>query len=77
MLTPVADGILVHRSELLRNLTVVVHGRAGALVADLGTTAELARLAGHLSRQAGRTPYPTSGGLEARHDEPAPHAHGR
>ena len=30
MLTPVADGVFVHRSELLRNLKVVVHGRAGA-----------------------------------------------
>ena len=39
MLTPVADGIFVNRSELLRNLTVVVHGRAGAPVADPGITA--------------------------------------
>jgi len=36
VLTPVADGVFVHRSELLRNLTVVVHGRAGALVVDRG-----------------------------------------
>jgi hypothetical protein len=33
VLTPVADGVFVLRSELLRNLTVVVHGRAGPLVA--------------------------------------------
>lgn len=39
MLTPVADGVFVHRSELLRNLTVVVHGLAGALVVDPGITA--------------------------------------
>ena len=39
MLTPAADGVFVHRSELLRNLTVVVHGRAGALVVDPGITA--------------------------------------
>ena len=39
MLTPVADGVFVHRSELLRNLTVVVHGRAGAPVVDPGITA--------------------------------------
>jgi glyoxylase-like metal-dependent hydrolase (beta-lactamase superfamily II) len=45
VLTPVADGVFVHRSELLRNLTVVVHGRAGALVVDPGITAtELACL---------------------------------
>ena len=39
MLTPVADGLCVRRSELLRNLTVVVHGRAGALVVDPRITA--------------------------------------
>jgi glyoxylase-like metal-dependent hydrolase (beta-lactamase superfamily II) len=45
VLTPVADGVFVHRSELLRNLTVVVRGRAGALVVDPGITAtELACL---------------------------------
>jgi len=45
LLTPVADGVFVHRSQLLRNLTVVVHGRAGALVVDPGITAtELACL---------------------------------
>jgi hypothetical protein len=34
VLTPVADGVAVHRSELLQNQTVVVHGRAGALVVE-------------------------------------------
>ena len=72
MLTPVADGVAVHRSELLQNQTVVVQGRSGVLVVDPGiTTAELACLAGDL-RAAGRTDSaPHSGGLEARHDEPA------
>ena len=36
MLTQVADGVLVHRSELLRNNTVVVQGRAGVLLVDPG-----------------------------------------
>jgi glyoxylase-like metal-dependent hydrolase (beta-lactamase superfamily II) len=38
MLTQVAEGVLVHRSELLRNNTVVVEGRAGVLVVDPGLT---------------------------------------
>ena len=46
MLTPVAEGVLVHRSELIRNNTVVVRGRAGALLVDPGITgAERACLA--------------------------------
>jgi glyoxylase-like metal-dependent hydrolase (beta-lactamase superfamily II) len=46
MLTPVADGVLVHQSELLQNNTVVVQGRAGALLIDPGVTgSELACLA--------------------------------
>lgn len=40
MLTQVADGVLVHRSELLRNNTVVVLGAAGALLVDPGLTGE-------------------------------------
>ena len=49
MLTPVADGVLVHQSALLQNNTVVVHGRAGVLLVDPGITAgELACLAGDL-----------------------------
>lgn len=38
MLTRVAEGVLVHRSELLRNTTVVVEGGSGALVVDPGLT---------------------------------------
>jgi hypothetical protein len=43
----VADGVLVHRGELLQNQTVVVQRRSGMLVVDPGiSTAELACLAG-------------------------------
>ena len=38
MLTQVADGVLLHRSELLRNNTVVVEGGAGVLLVDPGLT---------------------------------------
>jgi len=49
----VADGVLVHRGELLQNQTVVVQGRSGVLLVDPGiTTTELARLAGD-SRNGG------------------------
>ncbi|WP_432545713.1 MBL fold metallo-hydrolase [Kineococcus sp. SYSU DK004] len=49
MLTEVADGVLVHRSELLRNNTVVVRGPSGALLVDPGVTrAELERLTSDL-----------------------------
>ncbi len=40
MLTQVAEGVLVHQSELLRNNAVVVQGRAGVLLVDPGITAE-------------------------------------
>ncbi|MFC7830014.1 hypothetical protein [Streptomyces sp. NPDC057375] len=51
MLTPVADGVLVHQSELLRNNTVVVQGEAGVLVVDPGlTTGEMSCLAEDLRR---------------------------
>ena len=40
MLTQVAEGVLVHQSELLRNNTVVVQGRAGVLLVDPGITSE-------------------------------------
>lgn len=51
MLTPVADGVLVHQSELLRNNTVVVQGEAGVLVVDPGlTTGEMVCLAEDLRR---------------------------
>ncbi|WP_020014629.1 MBL fold metallo-hydrolase [Promicromonospora sukumoe] len=50
MLTQVADDVLVHQSELLRNNTVVVRGQDGVLVVDAGITgAELACLANDLS----------------------------
>ncbi|MBD3924758.1 MBL fold metallo-hydrolase [Nocardioides cavernae] len=38
MLTQVAEGVLVHQSELLLNNTTVVQGRAGVLVIDAGIT---------------------------------------
>jgi glyoxylase-like metal-dependent hydrolase (beta-lactamase superfamily II) len=50
MLTQVAEGVLVHQSELLRNNAVVVHGRAGALLVDPGITGdEMACLATDLA----------------------------
>jgi glyoxylase-like metal-dependent hydrolase (beta-lactamase superfamily II) len=49
MLTHVADGVLVHQSELLENNTVVVQGRAGVLLIDPGIQgSELACLANDL-----------------------------
>ncbi|WP_414943798.1 MBL fold metallo-hydrolase [Amycolatopsis sp. cmx-11-32] len=36
MLRQVAEGVLVHRSELLQNNTVVVQGQVGVLVIDAG-----------------------------------------
>ena len=38
MLTQVAEGVLVHQSELLRNNTVVVQSSAGVLLIDPGLT---------------------------------------
>ncbi|OXM43249.1 MBL fold metallo-hydrolase [Amycolatopsis alba] len=50
MLNQVAEGVLIHQSELLRNNTVVVQGEAGVLLVDPGITAgEMACLAGDLS----------------------------
>ena len=49
MLTPVAEGVLVHQSELLQNNTVVVQGRAGVLLIDPGIQgSEMACLASDL-----------------------------
>ena len=46
MLKKVAEGVFVHQSELLRNNSVVVQGRAGVLLIDPGITgAEMACLA--------------------------------
>lgn len=50
MLTQVADGVLVHQSELLENNAVVVHGRTGVLLVDPGLTGdEMACLANDLA----------------------------
>ncbi|NCT92572.1 MBL fold metallo-hydrolase [Cellulomonas sp. APG4] len=55
MLTHVAQGVLVHQSELLQNNAVVVQGPAGALVVDPGLTLEEMRcLADDLSREGQR-----------------------
>jgi hypothetical protein len=40
VLTPVADGVAVHRSELLQNQTVVVQGRSRVLVVTQGSPLE-------------------------------------
>jgi len=40
MLTQVAEGVLVHQSELLANNTAVVQGRDGVLLVDVGITGE-------------------------------------
>ncbi|MEQ7006081.1 MBL fold metallo-hydrolase [Actinopolymorpha sp. B17G11] len=55
MLTQVAEGVLVHQSELLQNNTVVVQGRAGVLLIDPGITGdEMTCLANDL-REWGQT----------------------
>jgi glyoxylase-like metal-dependent hydrolase (beta-lactamase superfamily II) len=49
MLTQVAEGVLVHQSELLQNNAVVVQGRAGVLLIDPGIHgSEMACLANDL-----------------------------
>ncbi len=49
MLTQVAEGVLVHQSELLENNAVVVRGRAGVLLIDPGLRgSEMACLANDL-----------------------------
>jgi glyoxylase-like metal-dependent hydrolase (beta-lactamase superfamily II) len=51
MLEQVAEGVLVHQSELLQNNTVVVQGRGGVLLVDAGITGgEMACLANDLGR---------------------------
>lgn len=51
MLTQVAEGVLVHQSEILQNNTVVVQGREGVLLIDPGITGdEMACLADDLRR---------------------------
>jgi len=55
VLSPVADGVLVHQSELLQNNAVVVEGPAGVLLVDPGITSdEMACLANDL-RELGRS----------------------
>jgi glyoxylase-like metal-dependent hydrolase (beta-lactamase superfamily II) len=50
MLRQVAEGVLIHQSELLQNNSVVVQGRAGVLLIDPGITGdEMACLANDLS----------------------------
>ena len=50
MLQPVAEGVLVHKSELLQNNAVAVQGRAGVLLIDPGITGdEMTCLANDLS----------------------------
>ena len=50
MLRQVAEGVLVHQSELLQNNAVAVRGRAGVLLVDPGITGdEMACLASDLS----------------------------
>ena len=54
MLTQVAEGVLVHQSELIQNNTVVVQGRAGVLLIDPGIQgSEMACLANDL-REVGQ-----------------------
>jgi glyoxylase-like metal-dependent hydrolase (beta-lactamase superfamily II) len=54
VLTPVADGVFVHRSELLGNNAAVVQGWAGVLLIDPGITGdEMACLANDL-RESGQ-----------------------
>ena len=49
MLTQVAEGVLIHQSELLQNNAVVVQGRAGVLLIDPGIKgSEMACLANDL-----------------------------
>lgn len=40
MLKQVAEGVLIHQSELLQNNTVVVQGRGGVLLVDAGITGD-------------------------------------
>lgn len=55
MLTPVAEGVFVHRSELLRNNTVVVEGDAGVLVVDAGVTGDELECLARDIRERGQT----------------------
>ena len=49
MLRQVAEGVLIHQSEFCQSNAVVVHGRAGVLLIDLGVLGyEMAALADDL-----------------------------
>ena len=55
MLRQVAEGVLIHQSELLQNNAVVVQGRAGVLLIDPGIQgSEMACLANDL-RESGQS----------------------
>jgi glyoxylase-like metal-dependent hydrolase (beta-lactamase superfamily II) len=55
VLRPVADGVLIHQSELLQNNSVVVRGRTGVLLIDPGITGdEMTCLANDLSDSSPR-----------------------
>ena len=62
MLTQVAEGVLVHQSELLLNNTAVVQGRAGVLLIDAGITGE----EGRSGRRGHRRPTSREARREAR-----------
>ena len=65
MLRRVAEGVLVHQSELLQNNTAVVEGAAGVLLIDPGITGgEMAALADGL-RELGR---PVAAGFSTHPD---------
>jgi glyoxylase-like metal-dependent hydrolase (beta-lactamase superfamily II) len=54
MLTQVAEGVLVHQSELLENNAVVVQGRAGVLLIDPGLTGDEMTCLAHDIRELGQ-----------------------
>jgi glyoxylase-like metal-dependent hydrolase (beta-lactamase superfamily II) len=54
MLTQVAEGVLVHQSELLQNNAVVVQGRAGVLLIDPGLTGGEMTCLAHDIRELGQ-----------------------
>jgi glyoxylase-like metal-dependent hydrolase (beta-lactamase superfamily II) len=54
MLAQVAEGVLVHQSELLQNNTVVVQGRGGVLLIDPGITGDEMACLAHDLREGGR-----------------------
>ena len=67
MLRQVAEGVLIHQSELLQNNAVVVQGRAGVLLIDPGITGdEIACLANDLREATDRE--------AAEPESSAPHA---